>query len=188
MFDFIFTAETDMGINQIGTIAEFINRFGFMIVFAAVMLLVLIFVLYNAQKNAMRKSEVELELMKRERTSSIEHNAKMFDLVTEVQTKQIVQLDSMTVALQNISFTISENKTGLEEVTNKLNDLQEKISAQDDKQEVIIDMLQQLIDFASKNEKFEAEISEKINHIDDQMINSNGLCKSVKKDEKEEIK
>ena len=90
---------TQQSLESAEKFGEYINRYGFMIIFSAVILVIMIIVAIFYIKKYAERSKAEMEMANRERTASIEQNSKMFDLVTKVQTEQVVQLQAMTESL-----------------------------------------------------------------------------------------
>lgn len=109
-----------MQVQEVSEFSKFINDYGFLIVFGAVMLLAVgtaIFMFlrsWNKREGARiaseaEKTKVELELLTKERMSHIEQNKKTYELVTTVQTEQVNQMRAISEIINNLKNEVMNN-------------------------------------------------------------------------------
>jgi cytochrome c biogenesis factor len=74
------------------------------------------------------RAKVELDLLKQEKTQEMERNKQMYTLVTEVQTKQVEQLNNINTSLVSMNesmiverVSLAETRKDLEEIYALLN-------------------------------------------------------------------
>ena len=173
--------------NAVSNLAELVNKYGFMLVFSAVGLLIIIWFAYslsnrlnkNFQQRAeadAEKTRIELSLMEKEKLADFDKRTKLFSLVTDVQTKQISQLDGITDAIkmikdeiENISGEVSDNKSEVA-ILNKNHEIMIKKYEELAK---IISKLEEVIDINGKRykeiQKSLTEIRESVKEISDEL-------------------
>lgn len=99
--------DVTLPVQNINDFGRFINEYGFLIVFGAVILIALgtgIFMFlrsWNKRESARIASEsdkakIELDLLTKERLANIEQNKQMYELVTKVQSEQVVQMENIS--------------------------------------------------------------------------------------------
>ena len=98
-------------VDSIQDLSEWINRYGFMVIFSSVALILVICAFFMYMKRASKKDDKDNEILIKERMASIEQGKQMFDLVTNVQTEQVTQLQQMTAALQEMNKSIIDTDT-----------------------------------------------------------------------------
>lgn len=99
--------DVTLPVQNISEFGKFINEYGFLIIFGAVILIALgtgIFMFlrsWNKRESARIASEsdkakIELDLLTKERLANIEQNKQMYELVTKVQSEQVVQMENIS--------------------------------------------------------------------------------------------
>lgn len=99
--------DVTLPVQSINEFGRFINEYGFLIIFGAVILIALgtgIFMFlrsWNKRESARIASEsdkakIELDLLTKERLANIEQNKQMYELVTKVQSEQVVQMENIS--------------------------------------------------------------------------------------------
>ena len=113
--------------NSVEQLGDFINRYGFMIVFAAIALLIFIGIAGVNTIITLRKNNTDQKMSLEERQASLKHNNDMFELVTKVQTEQIVQLQTMTRLLKNLDNSFIETQKGISVNTSQLDIIRQSV-------------------------------------------------------------
>lgn len=158
--------ETVNVVEHAGNVGEFINDYGFMIVFSA-LVIVLLFRFFSKYSDALRKkSDAELGMLQKEREASINQNNQMFTLVTEVQTSQISQLQEMTSLLKDINLTVNSTHTRVEINENDIKKLGEDLVHIDDNYEYISKTLGEILSFVSQSDQYNKEVYHKVLEIE----------------------
>ena len=103
-----------------------------------------------------------MDLLSKERNATIDQNKQMFDLVTKVQTEQVVQLREMTDSLREMNGGVTFNKHRLEIANEKYEKIQKSIDEAGDDHEQIMDTLSEILTYVKTNEMCNKEILEKI--------------------------
>lgn len=109
-----------MPVEKVSEFGKFINEYGFLIIFGAIMLLAIgtaIFMFlrsWNKRESAKigadtEKARVELELVQKERLANIEHNKQMYKLVTEVQSEQVSQMRNISDVITTLKDEVAKN-------------------------------------------------------------------------------
>lgn len=96
--------------NDLSTFGKFIETFGFPILFGVIVVIILIWY-FKAKIKTMNdnasiekeKALTELNLMKQQRLQEMNRDNKITNLVIDVQTKQVDQLDKMTENMDDLS-------------------------------------------------------------------------------------
>ena len=121
------TAVVSDAVDQVSRVTELIYKYGFVIVFCAVILVVAIIIVIalvinsNRKHQAALKAEQErttqsLSLDKAERESHIKTNEKMVSIVTEVQTEQISQLHEMSNILTSLKNELKISTAAIQDI------------------------------------------------------------------------
>ena len=148
--------------NTVDKFAILVNRYGFMVIFCIVVLLLLIAFFASFERHYGRKQDSEMDLLSKERNATIDQNKQMFDLVTKVQTEQVVQLREMTDSLREMNGGVTFNKHQLEIANEKYEKIQKSIDEAGDDHEQIMGTLSEILTYVKTNEMCNKEILEKI--------------------------
>ena len=148
--------------NTVDKFAILVNRYGFMVIFCIVVLLLLIAFFVSFERHYGRKQDSEMNLLSKERNATIDQNKQMFDLVTKVQTEQVVQLREMTDSLREMNGGVTFNKHQLEIANEKYEKIQKSIDEAGDDHEQIMGTLSEILTYVKTNEMCNKEIIEKI--------------------------
>ena len=114
-------------VDQVSHVAELIYKYGFIIVFCAVILVIAIIVVIALVINSNRKHQATLKaeqdkaaqslsLDRAERESHIKTNEKMVSIVTEVQTEQISQLHEMSNILTSLKNELKISTAAIQDI------------------------------------------------------------------------
>ena len=160
---------TDENIEAVENLGEFINKYGFMIAFSAVVLVLAIIFILNYIHTTRKKNETETSIFNKEREASIEQNKKMFDLVTKVQTEQIVQLQQMTESLKDMNNTLREAQRQSDALSNNFENIRNSILDCDENHRYIRSTLEDVLKYAKNADKSNNEILEKISVIENEL-------------------
>lgn len=152
--------------STISEFAEFTNKYGFMVIFSVVVLAILIILFINHEKISIKKQEAELDSINKERSANLEQNKKMFDLVTNVQTEQIVQLREMTISLHDLNKTMEQQNTQLDITKQSLDDLQSSIEGHNAQAGEMLRTLNDINTIAKTNEATNKEVLNKISELE----------------------
>ena len=160
------SANLTEGVQAIGSVGDFINRYGFMVMFCALVLVLmfLFFVMYS--KNLSKKSDTELDILQKEREAAINQNNQMFNLVTEVQTNQIAQLQEMTSLLKDINKTVDSTHTHIEINETDIKKIEEDIIHIDDNYDNIERTLSEILTFVKQTDSCNKEVYQKVLYIE----------------------
>lgn len=159
--------QTNETVDSVLGLAEFINRYGFMIVFSAVTFVVLIVFFFYYIRRISRKEKNENDILIKERTASIEQDQKIFDLVTTVQTEQVSQLRQMTVSLQEMNKSILDTDAKVMEASLNLDRIRDSIKICGEQNHEILDVVKEVLEFVKKSDKDSGEILAKVNALED---------------------
>ncbi len=154
-------------------LAEIISEYGFLIVFAAVCLGIMMTSVYifirrwesnnKTHNDSQReKSRVEIELMQQRTSAEIEQSSKMFDLVTEVQTNQIAQMRSITDVINLLKDEINNNNLMTQNNSEKIITIDNNISCMLAKYENIDNMNNEILNFIKTSKCTSEEILYKL--------------------------
>ena len=110
-----------------------------------------------------------MELVATERKASIDQNAKMFNLVTEVQTNQITQLEGISNVLKEISTTVTQTRTDLAVEGHDIRNLEEKISHVDLSTNEVKQVLTEILDYVKESDRCNKEILNKVKFLESYM-------------------
>ena len=149
-------------VGSAGTVGDFINRYGFMIVFCSLVLILLFLFFLKYSQYLTKKSDSEVGMLQREREANINQNNQMFTLVTEVQTSQISQLQEMTSLLKDINLTINSAHTRIEISENDIKKIEEDIIHIDDNYEYIVKTLSEILSFVTQSDQYNKEVYHKV--------------------------
>lgn len=159
-------ATANVNVESIGTLAEFMNRYGFLIIFAASILLLLIAAMGIYLHIITKKTTTELELAAKEKQATLDQNAAMFNLVTDVQTKQITQLEQISKLLSDISPIVSNTELTIHSNTKDLEIIRSDINSIGNDNSKIQSLLNEILDYVKENEKYNREIIEKVSALE----------------------
>lgn len=159
-------APTHVNMESIGTLAEFMNRYGFLIIFAASILLLLITAMGIYLHIITKKTTTELELAAKEKQATLDQNAAMFNLVTDVQTKQITQLEQISKLLSDISPIVSNTDLTIHSNAKDLEIIRSDINSIGNDNSKIQSLLNEILDYVKENEKYDREIIEKVSALE----------------------
>ena len=153
-------------VSTVGDFAEFTNRYGFMIVFSVLVLVVLVVLFINHEKMSMKKQESELEAITKERNANLEQNKKMFDLVTSVQTEQIIQLREMTTSLKDMNMALENTKAQINKSNLSLESINDSLKGHEIQAVEILSELNEILSIVKVNESHNNELLQKISEIE----------------------
>jgi hypothetical protein len=153
-------------VDNVVTLGEAINTYGFLIIFAAVMLIVILGFFITYTKRIEKKDKVELDILDKERTASINQNQEMFNLVTNVQTEQIGQLREMTTVLKSLSDTTRE----VAGVSSDVKDIKVSSANTEKNSEIILNTLADILEYVRRTEKCNHVILEKVNLLEKSLM------------------
>lgn len=156
--------------NNVETLADLVNRYGFMIVFSVIMLSLIVVCVIGFSKRSDKKQDSELKILCEEREASIEQNKQMFDFVTKVQTEQVVQLQQMTSLLREMNRSVNETETKLSEANDNFEKLRESMLLCDEHSKHIIDTLAEILDYVKTSQLCNNEILTKVNSLEKSLI------------------
>lgn len=156
--------------NDVETLAELVNRYGFMAIFSVIMLSLIAICIISFSKRNNRKQDSELKILCEEREASIEQNKQMFELVTKVQTEQVVQLQQMTSLLREMNRSVNETEVKLSEANDNFEKLRESILLCDDHSKHIITTLSEILDYVKTSQICNNEILTKVNSLEECLI------------------
>lgn len=156
------TQESEKSINTASELAKLVNEYGFMLVFSTIILIIIVVIVFNYIKRTSRKTDAEMKLVEQERQASIQQNKQMFDLVTNVQVKQIVQLEAMTSSLQQMNIKLQQNEDALEKVSTNIEKIERNISKYDDSHAYIRQTLDEVLTYIKANNTISNEIADKV--------------------------
>lgn len=180
--------ETSPGsIEQVSGLTKLINDYGFMIVFSAIVLLLIIVFFLNQQKTVMKKNQAELDIMSRERNASIEQNKQMFELVTKVQTDQVVQLQQMTETLANMNRSLRENQHQLDIANDTFEKVKNTMIDYDLNHRNILSGIDGILSHICELDKSTKELEAKIEFIEKAMRYIVALEKRKEKEHKDNV-
>lgn len=154
--------------------AEFVNRYGFMTIFCIIVILILITFFINFSKQSSKKQESELNFLNKERNASLEQNQQMFDLVTKVQTEQVVQLKEMTTTLKELNTVTMRAELKIDNFDSDFTKIYELMKEHDITHIGIKEALNDIIAYVKKSEKCTQEILEKVTILESTLMNFEG--------------
>lgn len=131
---------------------EFSADYGFMLVFAVVSLVVMIGSISRFIKRwettskiksdeDSNKTKIELELMQKRTNAEIEQSLKMFNLVTEVQTSQVAQMQSITEVINLLKDEIRASRNEVDDAGERLTLLNSHVSTMMSRYEQTMDAI-----------------------------------------------
>ena len=156
------TQESEKSINTASELAKLVNEYGFMLVFSTIILIIIVVIVFSYIKRTSRKTDAEMRLFEQERQASIQQNKQMFDLVTNIQVKQIVQLEAMTSSLQQMNSKLQQNVDALEQVSTNIEKIERNISKYDDSHAYIRQTLDEVLTYIKANNTISNEIADKV--------------------------
>lgn len=114
----------------LSTFGNFINRFGLPILISCIAIIIVLKIIQsrmeeNKQRSSIEreKAELELELTKQEKNAEMKRNEQMFVMVTEVQTKQIEQLNNISNVLTTASRDLHSDGMELKEARQDIKEI-----------------------------------------------------------------
>lgn len=163
-------------VNQAGSIAELISEFGLPIIVCAIVIIIActMFIKFlhrwdaNMQlkaENEREKNKSELDILIKQRNSEIEQSSKLFDFVTDIQTKQIVELQSLTEAIALIKDELRNNQTAICENSSSMCRIESSMKSLANQNNEIIKVLTTLLENSKQDEEHNREIIQHINKI-----------------------
>lgn len=167
MFNLI-SAQTSS--KNVETVAELVNRYGFMAVFSIIMLLIVVMLIINSDKRNRKKQESELKILCEEREATIDQNKQMFDLVTKVQTEQVVQLQQMTSSLREMNHSVHDTETRLTEANENFEKIKESMILCDEHSKHIINTLSDILEYVKTSQACNNEILQKVSVLEKSLI------------------
>lgn len=159
-------ADTD----TIDAIGSMINKYGFMVVFSVIVLILVIVYFVNRDKRNGKKEDSELQILTKERESAIEQNKQMFDLVTKVQTEQVVQLQQMTDSLKEMNRSVEHSEIKVSEASTHLEEIRVSTRTCDENSKVILETISEILEYVKTSQNCNQEILEKVNLLEKRLI------------------
>lgn len=158
-------ANTMVCAEDVNQMLELANNYGFALLFSVVVLGILatFFIAYIKKTN--KKSDTEIDILYKERSANIQQNAQMFNLVTNVQTEQVTQLQSMTRVLQEINATITTTNERMSKTDESIEKMSRSIYETTVQNESIISTITEILEYVKVNGKSDREIIEKVDRI-----------------------
>lgn len=153
-------------VSGIGEMARFINDYGFMIIFCALILILILFFFWNYTNQLNKKSDSEREILSKEREASLEQSQKMFDLVTTVQTEQVSQLQMMTDSLKSLNTTLTLNGANIDKIQSNLFKIEDDMISLRRENSSISDILDDILKCVKDSYKNNIEILDKVKQLD----------------------
>ena len=114
----------------------------------------------------MKKQESELEAITKERNANLEQNKKMFDLVTSVQTEQIIQLREMTTSLKDMNMALENTKAQINKSNLSLESINDSLKGHEIQAVEILSELNEILSIVKVNESHNNELLQKISEIE----------------------
>ena len=114
----------------LNTFGEFINKFGLSILISCITIIVVLKIVQSRIEESkqrsnidIEKAELELELTKQEKNAEMKRNEQMFVMVTEVQTKQIEQLNNISNVLTTATRDLHSDGMELKEARQDIREI-----------------------------------------------------------------
>lgn len=171
MYPFLLaTSHTPADTETIDAIGSMINKYGFMVVFSVIVLILVVFYFVNHDKRNGKKQDSELQILTKERESAIEQNKQMFDLVTKVQTEQVVQLQQMTDSLKDMNRSVQNNELKMDEATDHFEEMRVSVRTCDENSKVILDTISEILEYVKTSQNCNQEILDKVNLLERRLI------------------
>ena len=162
----------------IEAIGAIVNKYGFMVVFSVIVLVLVTFFFITHDKRSGKKQDSELQILIKERESAIEQNQQMFNLVTKVQTEQVVQLQQMTDSLKDMNKSIQNSEFKVNEATDHFEELKSSVKTCDENSKIILDTISEILEYVKTSQNCNHEILEKVNLLESRLMGD----KDVKQD------
>lgn len=154
----------------IDAIGSMINKYGFMVVFSVFVLILVVFYFVNHDKRTGKKQDSELQILTKERESAIEQNKQMFDLVTKVQTEQVVQLQQMTDSLKDMNRSVQNSEIRMSEASDHFEEMRLSVRTCDENSKVILETISEILDYVKRSQDCNQEILDKVNLLENRLI------------------
>ena len=171
MYPFLLAASnTPADTETIDAIGSMINKYGFMVVFSVIVLILVVFYFVNHDKRNGKKQDSELQILTKERESAIEQNKQMFDLVTKVQTEQVVQLQQMTDSLKDMNRSVQNNEKKMTEAYDHFEEMRVSVRTCDENSKVILETISEILEYVKTSQNCNQEILDKVNLLEKRLI------------------
>lgn len=155
--------------DEVEKVSGWINQYGFMIVFSSVVLVLVVAIVLIYSKIYAKKESSEVELLHKERIASIEQNQKMFDLVTNVQTEQVFQLQQMTQTLRDINHDVILTSDKIQRVTDDYDTISHNMLECKAKNDTIVSTVGEILDYTRNNSKCTKEILSRVIKLEEML-------------------
>ena len=169
------------------TVSQNIHDYGFLVVFAGSMIvIVVLFFLWLFAMNK-KKSDKEMDILAKERSASIEQGQQMFKLVTEVQTQQITQLQQMTESLKELRLISTNTDKEMTNISSSFEQVRGAISDFDLNHRHLKQALDDVLECVKASRELNNTILTKVNVIEkglNSVVHEKKNNSSRKKDEK----
>lgn len=163
-------------IDQVSSFAKMINDYGFLMVFGAVILLIAMTFLIIVIKrwdttNKIRiesereKSDAEICILQKQRDAEIKQTEKLFDFVTDIQTKQITEMRSLTEVINMIKGELQNNQVLASENLSTVNRIELSIRSLDEQNSDIFGTMKTILEYVKNAEEHNKEIIKHVNNI-----------------------
>ena len=154
-------------VDHLGTL---VNRYGFLTVFAIIVLVLAVIFFIKHEKRSGKKQEQEMELSKKEKDSAIERTDKIYDLAANLLTSQIAQLQQMTDTLKDINHTVQSNETKVIDAMSKFEEIKGSVKSCDENSKIILDTISDILSYVKTSQTCNQEILFKVNLLEHKLI------------------
>ena len=172
MKDIYLTTAKEVNPDSVLEFAEIVNQYGFMLVFSIIVLGLAVYFFFRHEKQESKKSNSEMDILYQERHASIEQNKQMFDLVTNVQTEQVSQLQNMTKVLQDISSRVETSSEKINTTDANMQNVEKNILETSLQNDSIISTVAEILDYVKASSKCAIEILEKVTKLEEMIKES----------------
>lgn len=172
MKDIYLTTAKEVNPDSVLEFAEIVNQYGFMLVFSIIVLGLAVYFFFRREKQESKKSNSEMDILYQERYASIEQNKQMFDLVTNVQTEQVSQLQNMTKVLQDISLRVETSSEKINTTDANMQNVEKNILETSLQNDSIISTVAEILDYVKASSKCAIEILEKVTKLEEMIKES----------------
>lgn len=170
--DIYLTTAKEVNPDSVLEFAEIVNQYGFMLVFSIIVLGLAVYFFFRREKQESKKSNSEMDILYQERYASIEQNKQMFDLVTNVQTEQVSQLQNMTKVLQDISLRVETSSEKINTTDANMQNVEKNILETSLQNDSIISTVAEILDYVKASSKCAIEILEKVTKLEEMIKES----------------
>lgn len=172
MLHILLNTTTQGDVETVSDFAKLANEYGFMLLFSVIILMLIVVFFVKYEKQESKKSNNDMDILYQERHASIEQNKQMFNLVTNVQTEQVSQLQNMTKVLQDISSRVETSSEKISNTDNNMIRVEKSVLEANTQNESIINTVAEILEFVKASSKCDKEILEKVTKLEELMKES----------------